>query len=252
MPTFNLKDRVFSTSDYLKILLYGPSGTGKTHLVRSFPTPIYYFDFDHKFNPLLGVDVTVDSYDTSKATASTEFDRFKRTLGEVRKDPRYKTMVVDSISSLDPLVLNWLCAKSGRNLDYPDIQIYGHHKDNWTWLTMDFNSPSTNKNVVIVGHDHYKIMKDGGAHKICPLVAGDKIQDEFPSKFAETYYYTNLGPSNAPQRRLYYRSHNKAIASSAVLNGCGYIDEPTYEKLCAEMKKATEERQKQTNQTGVK
>lgn len=240
--TVSLKDRSFGVEDVLKILLYGPSGAGKTHLIGTFPGPVYVFDFDHKYKPLYGRDVELDSYNTEKESAVTEYERFRATLPLVSKDPKWKTIAIDGMSTLDPMVFQFLMKKSGRVMEYADIQTYGHHSDVWTWLVMQLNSPRCAKNVVLIGHDQYKVDDTSAVHRICPLIAGDKIQGKLPGLWEETYYYVPVTEGGKSVRRLYYQNKGKAVASSAVLSGKGYIDDPTYDTIRAEMTKCIEAR----------
>ena len=243
-PVVDLSQMQITGEEVLKILLYGPSGAGKTHLVGTFPGPIYVFDFDHKWKPLIGRQVKLDSYDTNKDVAVSEYNRFRKTLEEVIKNPEYKTICIDSMSTLDPLIFQFLMKQSGRAMEYPDIQTYGHHMDAWSWLVMQLNSPRCKKNVILIGHDQYKVDDTSSVHRICPLISGDKIQGKLPGLCEETYYYIPVTGGSPPKRtrRLYYVNNGKAVASSATLSGVGYLDDPTYDTIRSEMAKCIEAR----------
>ena len=246
----NLKDATIDQNLWLRLLLYGPSGTGKTHFAGTFPEPIFLLDFDHKYTPMFGRDVELESFKTTKADAPQEYIRLRQVLKRVSAESKWKTIVIDSMSTLDPIVTEFVLKNSpridkatGRPIEHLDLQLYGHHADAWTWLAMDINA-ITGKHVVMIGHDQYKEKKEGSMtpSRTCPLLTGDKIQNKMPGLFQETYYYAWDFNAGQKVRRLTYRSTPSLIASSAVLTGQGYLDNPTFPSLLEEMRKCVEAR----------
>ena len=57
----------------IRAVLYGEAGAGKTHLMREFPKPMIVYDFDGKYEPLIGVEgITVKSFYSEERKASKQ------------------------------------------------------------------------------------------------------------------------------------------------------------------------------------
>lgn len=106
------------TEGNVKVLLIGAPGAGKTCFAASFPGPILYMDFDNKVdsaalfykdNPELLSQVEVRQLSTSfTADPMAEFNRIVATelIPQQRTgEMKYKTVVLDSISSFSHLAL---------------------------------------------------------------------------------------------------------------------------------------------------
>lgn len=111
------------TADLLKVFVMGEPGTGKTVGASSFPGPIKFFDFDGKISSAYSFwkkrDPSrleqIDYEDcTPKDEKGTSFLEMNRTLGEIKKEFQetgklaYKTLVIDSMTTMSQEMLNWL------------------------------------------------------------------------------------------------------------------------------------------------
>jgi hypothetical protein len=92
-------------------LIYGNEGRGKTTLASKFPKPVAML-----FERGLPRGVTVDAID-DLAT----FDQTMDALRSLYADPSgYRTLVIDTLDSLEPILLDYVCAAHNwKNIESP-------------------------------------------------------------------------------------------------------------------------------------
>jgi len=95
-----------------RMLFYSIAGWGKTTLASSMPSPIF-LDIE---DGLMGIDVpsfpVIDNYDS--------FEEYLRIL--IKEDHEYKTVVLDSTSSLEKLIWAKVCKDNNK----PNIESFGY------------------------------------------------------------------------------------------------------------------------------
>lgn len=97
---------VGSVKRYRSFVLYGRSGTGKTTLASSFPGPILYLDVRDE-----GTDSIADVKDIHVKEIEA-FEDFEEVYWWLKSNPnRYKTIVVDTVSQLQQMVVEEVAAK---------------------------------------------------------------------------------------------------------------------------------------------
>ena len=235
MP-INLKDTKIDQDFILRCLIYGVSGAGKTTLAATFPQPIFMFDLDHKFKCLVGkgIDIDIESFDAgNKEAAGKEYARLLKLWKEIKTNPKYKTVIFDSLSMLDGMVQRWCLDQAGKSsLVVPDIQLWGHIKDHYQFLFSELNHPSWKKNIIVTAHEDYVVEEESKVHQVLPLIS-TKIRSVLPMYFEETYYIRTTVEGGKNVRRMFYQPNGKALANTQVLKGVGHIDDPTYDKILA-------------------
>lgn len=89
---------------------YGKSGTGKTTLASTFPGPIILLDIRDE-----GTD-SISDVEGIKVREIEDFDDFEDSYHWLKKDKasRYKTVVVDTVSQLQQLVVGEIIGEKGR------------------------------------------------------------------------------------------------------------------------------------------
>jgi len=87
------------------VLLYGVDGIGKTSLASEFPSPIY-LGTEGERPPS---DVELPAFDTPH-TFSDVLDAFDSLIGDPHE---FKTLIVDSLDGIEPLVWAATCARIG-------------------------------------------------------------------------------------------------------------------------------------------
>lgn len=91
----NTRDRL--NDPWLKLLIWSPSGWGKTTLAGSFPKPAYFFDFDNRMEVLAGLDIEYDTYRDKSDAMPVSYDAAYKKLIELQMKPP-KTVVLDSLT----------------------------------------------------------------------------------------------------------------------------------------------------------
>jgi len=223
MPAVIKMSDINRVDTYLRVLVYGPAGAGKTEFSGSFPRPIWIADFDGKYKPLVGQkDIDVTSYSTPDILRSPDvFRQFKKDWREVSKDDRYKTMVLDSLTSFDTINLKYFCSLSKGGIEEtPTLSVYGDQSNYYSFFFSELKGVT--KNVVITAHEFYNVDGDSGIHNILPLITGKSILAKLPSQFEELWYLERRGD----QRILHWSPYKKAQASSTFLRGTGELALP--------------------------
>jgi len=91
-------------------LFYGRAGTGKTTLAASFPKPLLVIDIDDK-----GTD-SISDLPGIKLVEPTTFDELTEIYWYLKENPtRYKTVVIDTISQVNRMLVNEISGDKARN-----------------------------------------------------------------------------------------------------------------------------------------
>ncbi len=237
----NLADKVIDRNEPLRVLIYGEAGCGKTTLAGTFPKPMLVLDFDQKLKPLYGKgDISVKSYiPAAPSDCSKVFLEFKRDWKGLKKNCPFKTVVIDSLTAMDIVVLRACVIAGGKDAEkMPEIQHYGDH-GNWFSYFFKYSLSDVQMlgvNVVVTAHELYNISKESGVHSVQPLVTGQKLPNKVPAFFEDVWHMETKGGTNETiKRKLYFRKSNKAMATTTILSGEA-IEEPTYEKIIGTVK----------------
>ena len=223
----NLKDKMLSVDDHLRVILYGPAGGGKTTLAATFPKP-FLFNFDKKLKSVYGTDVDYKdySYDSPK-DAARSWKMFWKDFRELKRaENEYETYIFDSLTAMDAMVLCHCSVLAGNVADAkPDIGVYREQSDLYRHLFMEMNSIS-HKNVVLIAHQEEVRDKPddiggiGAIREITPLITGKKIRPKLPAMFEDVWYLTREMKAGAgDELTLWFKPHKRINASSVILRG---------------------------------
>lgn len=222
----------------IRAILYGEAGAGKTHLLRGFPKPMLVFDFDQKYEPLAGVEgIDVVSYTVNASNPNSYKEARKQFWQDWRTAVKgeYKTLVIDSLTNLDAILIRAFLLESGKAFDEQvTLPVYGDLKGFYQTL---FNSSRSlvDKHFIVLAHEKFLTNDEGGIIGVRPLVTGS-TKEEIAALFRDTWYleYKKLGSKET--RTLYYKKWNQRTCASTTLRGEGKIEDPTFEKIQKEMK----------------
>lgn len=221
-----------ATDSNIRALVYGPAGSGKTTLLGTFPKPLLIFDWDQKYKPLIGIPgIEIISYTCGNMEDATKvFLQFKRDWKEMLRDPQWKTIALDSLTSFDTINLRHFVIQNGKGVEVvPTLPTYGEQSSYYSFFFSELKN-IRDRHVIVTAHELYNVDGESGIHSIQPLITGKSILAKLPSLFEEVWYMQKKGGTN-DDTVLYYRPVKKAIATSLILKGPGQIENPTYEKL---------------------
>jgi hypothetical protein len=199
--------------DYVKLLLLGESGMGKTVLACGFPLPIKVFDFDNKVSSaakFYSADAErLKGIDVEQYAGLPLKERMARFLGDVKKIEAlqhanqplpFKTLVLDSLTTLTNAILEDYKKVSQLGIkralaDVNAMQDYQLLQIHLTQLITGLLSLKCN--VVVIGHTQLEKDETTGAMKNNILMPG-QLAFKLPIYFEEVY----LAKINAKGERV--------------------------------------------------
>jgi hypothetical protein len=186
----------------LKVLLYGKSGTGKTTFACSFPRP-YIFDFDNGMLSQRGKDVEFDTV--------TDYGSVGLQLSKLESSCPYETVVLDSITTMQELHMNYILAQNGKKM--PTMNEWNILISNTTDLFMRLTA--LKRHLVVIAHEQLIQDEITGEVLYRPIIAGKKTADRLPLWFDECYR-TQIGKTKegSPVGQLVTTADVKFMAKS--------------------------------------
>lgn len=141
-------------------VLYGKSGSGKTHIAATFPKPMLYIQ--------LGDDGsnTIAKVDGVKAISISSISELKDAAEELVKDKKYKTVVVDTFSLL---VNEWVDQKIVQKSKRMTQQAWGDLKTDTEEIIKLFHKAAKKHIIVLTCHESIDSI-DGMEDEIAPDV----------------------------------------------------------------------------------
>ena len=136
----------------LRIMLYGPEGVGKSTFAAAAPKPVW-----------LGADSGTQHLAIDRLPSPATWQDVMDTVSELATEPHdYKTLVVDPINWLEPMLWKQVCQKHG--VDSIELVLKGYGKGYlealplWTKFRDALEALSTRKqmNVILIAHSQVK------------------------------------------------------------------------------------------------
>ena len=159
-PTASILDQIKPVTELktnLVMMVYGRSGTGKTHFGSTFPKPILFIDTNER-----GTETIAQEEDVYvvRVTEWSEMDELYWALLDQTTDIAYASIVVDQVSNLQDIGMAEVLRKSRKGRDETFTQ------RNWgqlsgmlkQWIT-DFRDLSDIYNLLLIAHER---VNEGG------------------------------------------------------------------------------------------
>ena len=133
-----------------KIVCYGVQGIGKTSFGATFDSPV-----------LLPVEDGAAAIDVDAFPLMTSFEQVTDAITALHEDHQFKTLVLDSLDWLEPLVWDMTCRANGKD----SIEAFGYGKGYaeadkyWRYLMSGFDSLRLNKGMTILLLAHSEVKK---------------------------------------------------------------------------------------------
>jgi hypothetical protein len=188
MAIQNAKDVTIS-SEFLKLLIIGDYGSGKSIFASSFPTPALIFDFDRGILSYRGKDFDYCSYATDQKSW-VEFEKDQREVAKAVAEGKYKTVIVDSTSTMSDLAMERALQLDPKRNPSTNGPIWNVHYG----ITKTLVEGQLRKilqmqaNIVIIAH--IQLIKDEETGAILgaqPMLPG-QLSMKLPGYFDEVYY----------------------------------------------------------------
>lgn len=177
--------------DVSKLNIYGLGdfGTGKSVFASTFPTPGFVFDFDNRIKTYRGRDWDFATFELS-AKGWVDFETAYREVGQRCKEGKYKTVVVDSTSSMTDTAM-----ERALQLDPKRSQEGGPIWNVHYQIVKNLMEPklhgilSLPTHVIMLGHWKVTVdQKTGIILSVDPLLTGN-LAEKVPGYFDEVYAF---------------------------------------------------------------
>lgn len=191
-------------ADFLKVLVYGDAGMGKTFALRTLPPsmlPAVMVDLDRGSRALVGAFpdgafqvALINTHETSRngRTKAIGYDEAKKAVtAAANMEPRPRTLILDSMTRLYGCILDYVMERANRGEnDPPQLQDYGVASR----LTIKFMEAciALNMNLIFIAHERAYASEVTGIEKGVPALTG-QLGDIIPRYFDEIWHATVKG-----------------------------------------------------------
>jgi len=170
-PTSSILDKIQPVTELKTntvMMVYGRSGTGKTHFGSTFPKPILFIDTNERGTETIALEEDID---VVRVTEWTEIDELYWALLNKETDVAYKSIVIDQVSNLQDIGMAEVLRKGRKGRDETFTQ------RNWGQLSgmlkqfiSDFRDLSDHYNLLLIAHERINEAGDDEEESIEPSI----------------------------------------------------------------------------------
>tara|TARA_R110000751_G_scaffold5594_1_gene25354 strand:- start:2517 stop:3311 length:795 start_codon:yes stop_codon:yes gene_type:complete len=184
----------------MSMVLWGPSGAGKTTLAATAPGPLLWCNFDPDGTSSLGdrEDIYIADYSMDNPNVVTRFKQDNcagiKTLLE--EHPEIETVVFDSLTSFNEMSLKHGVSEiRGATMEMPTLQGYGRRNSYTMQGVMSFikATGAYNKHCIIIAHEDAPQKDEMTGAMMVSILVGGKMQSEIPIKLSEVWHLEDNG-----------------------------------------------------------
>jgi hypothetical protein len=170
-PTSSILDKIQPVTELKTntvMMVYGRSGTGKTHFGSTFPKPILFIDTNERGTETIALEEDID---VVRVTEWSEIDELYWALLNKETDVAYKSIVIDQVSNLQDIGMAEVLRKGRKGRDETFTQ------RNWGQLSgmlkqfiSDFRDLSDHYNLLLIAHERINEAGDDEEESIEPSI----------------------------------------------------------------------------------
>jgi hypothetical protein len=184
----------------MSVVIWGPSGGGKTTLAATAPRPILYVNFDPDGTSSLmdQEDIFIADFSMENANKVVTFKHDNAGgIKQILEDhPEIKTVVFDSITSFNEMSLRQAVSEvKGASMEMPTLQGYGR-RNSYTMqgiMSLIKVTGAANKHVVLIAHEDVPVKDEMTGAMMVSILVGGKMQSEIPIKLSEVWHLEDTG-----------------------------------------------------------
>jgi len=184
----------------MSVIIWGPSGGGKTTLAATAPRPILWCNFDPDGTSSLmdQEDILIADFSMENANKVVTFKH--ENAGGIKQileaHPEIQTVVFDSITSFNEMSLrHGITEVRGASMEMPTLQGYGR-RNSYTMqgiMSVIRATGAYNKHVIFVAHEDRPDKDELTGAMMVSILVGGKMQSEIPIKLSEVWHLEDTG-----------------------------------------------------------
>jgi phage nucleotide-binding protein len=211
---------------FIKALIYGHGGAGKTKFTADAPNP-FWLDYESSTETLYHypeyLDIPVET--------PSDIDDLKRWVNKIVKDPRFETVVLDTVTTALDYYMRQEADKRANKRDR-----FVFFEQDYKYATQVFtelfgflqNAPI---NVVIIGHERVARNKESGTIEgIFPDIT-PRLQQAVTRLVNVVGYLQATTGNNGTRRRLYLNQTSIIEAKNRLNIQTQYVENPTWKEI---------------------
>lgn len=217
---------VKDTDKYIRLLVYGAPGVGKTTFAAGAPNPVI-LDYENSSETLRGTKLeNVPLAGTRKELADP-----KNVLDFLRTPNEFDTIIVDSISSMnDTMLMEHMRQQSGRDRHLALFADF--RKINNVLKEIFYELITIPKNVVLVAHEDVLVDKESNrtleVRPLLPPAARHAVE-----RLVNEVYYLEAKSAlkGGMERVMYLNSQGKILAKNRSSHSENKVSNPTWSSI---------------------
>ena len=184
----------------ISLLVWGPSGVGKTTLACTLPGRKLLISFDPDGDASVAErdDVTVADMSQVKNSTVDQFKNDANPLGITKALEHFDSIIIDSLTNAQHMAtMHAVTVVKGATIERPSLGGYGHRNALITQLVKNVLRVTAkhNKHVAFVAHEASPQLNDNGVVIAITLALGGQLVVNAPVDFSEVWHLSDTGKS---------------------------------------------------------